>query len=153
MYRVIYSLKNTSQHRTKVFCKQKLTSADWKPKNEIWLLTENEFVHQSSYSLSPIYVAEYNISTWFSPKGHNLPICGRWRMCLRFVWSLLTLMHPNVHPSGVPQLHTPAPPSKSEIGPKSEHDGFGNCAQKIVLSGVGFEPTLSHENQSLNLAP
>ena len=52
--------------------------------------------------------------------------CGRWWMCLRFVWSLLTRMHPNVHHSGVPQLHKSAPPSKSEIGPKSEHKGVGN---------------------------
>ena len=152
MYRVMYSLEKTSKHRTKVYGKQKVTSADRKPKNENWLLTENVFVHQSSHSLSPTYVAEYNISTWVSPKGHNLPMWAMMNV------PLLCLVSPdpnasNVHHSGVPQLHTPSPPSKSEIGPKSEHDGVGNSAQKIVLSGVGFEPTLSHENQSLNLAP
>ena len=70
----MYSLEKTSKHRTKVYGKQKVTSADRKPKNENWLLTENVFVHQSSYSLFQTYVAEYNLSTWVSPKGHNLPM-------------------------------------------------------------------------------
>ena len=56
MYRVMYSLENTSHHRTKVYGKQKVTLADRKPKYKIWLLTENIFVHLIP---SPqLYVAE-----------------------------------------------------------------------------------------------
>ena len=121
----MYSLENTIHHKTKVYGKQKVTLADRKPKYKIWLLTENVFVHQSSHHSSQLIMQNKIFQREFLQKG-IIRQCGRWWMCLRFVWSLLTRMHPNVHHSGEPQLHTPAPPSKSEIGPKSEHGGVGN---------------------------